>query len=59
MGSVQIDRSLPVGIFVVAFGCLVLFIAFAGPGRLRGAIADAQQATGRAINAGTFGHAWQ
>ena len=33
MGLVQIDRSLPVGIFVVAFGCLVLFMAFIGPGK--------------------------
>ena len=35
MGSVQIEisRSLPVGIFVVAFGCLVLVMAFIGPGK--------------------------
>jgi hypothetical protein len=33
MGSVQVDRSLPIGIFVVAFGCLVVLVAFAGPGK--------------------------
>ncbi len=33
MGPVKVDRSAPVGIFIMAFGCLFLFVVFFGPGK--------------------------